>query len=193
MAGYCGYSMSNNAVKAYNEGEKPLSKWSKKDIIEAVVVREKTSIDISVLTLKELRDEFLVYSSWHHTSKFYNQTEFYNLDEVAIERFNEEKLNKIVNSRVKKVKRSKEEIEKKKIEKELNKAKKEYKKVCKQYSQNECFIGQKMIAICTIEEINGRIELLKKLSSEYSRIWKTCKYKTVRGYINNELKGMGEK
>ena len=32
MAGYCGYSMSNNAVDAYNNGEKPISKWKKQDI-----------------------------------------------------------------------------------------------------------------------------------------------------------------
>lgn len=30
MAGYNGYSMSNNAVAAYENGEKPLSKWKKK-------------------------------------------------------------------------------------------------------------------------------------------------------------------
>lgn len=36
MAGYCGYSMSNNAVDAYNDGEKPLSKWTKRAIIEAI-------------------------------------------------------------------------------------------------------------------------------------------------------------
>ena len=29
MAGYCGYSMSNNAVAAYDEGKKPISKWKK--------------------------------------------------------------------------------------------------------------------------------------------------------------------
>lgn len=29
MAGYSGYSMSNNAVDAYESGEKPRSKWTK--------------------------------------------------------------------------------------------------------------------------------------------------------------------
>ena len=28
MAGYRGFSMSNNAVDAYNSGEKPFSKWT---------------------------------------------------------------------------------------------------------------------------------------------------------------------
>ena len=36
MAGYFGYSMSNNAVDAYGNGEMPISKWSKKAIMEEV-------------------------------------------------------------------------------------------------------------------------------------------------------------
>lgn len=36
MAGYHNYSMSNNAVAAYENGEMPLSKWSKKAILAAV-------------------------------------------------------------------------------------------------------------------------------------------------------------
>lgn len=36
MAGYNGFSMSNNAVAAYESGEKPISKWTKTDIIEAI-------------------------------------------------------------------------------------------------------------------------------------------------------------
>ena len=40
MAGYSGYSMSNNAVAAYENGEKPLSKWKKADILEAVKTQE---------------------------------------------------------------------------------------------------------------------------------------------------------
>lgn len=34
MAGYYGYSMSNNAVEAYKSGEKPFSKWTKTEIIK---------------------------------------------------------------------------------------------------------------------------------------------------------------
>ena len=36
MAGYYGYSMSNNAVSAYEEGEMPLSKWTKQGVIEYI-------------------------------------------------------------------------------------------------------------------------------------------------------------
>lgn len=36
-SGYSGYSMSNRAVEAYEDGEMPLSKWSKQLIIDEVV------------------------------------------------------------------------------------------------------------------------------------------------------------
>lgn len=36
MAGYSGWSMSNNAVDAYSNGEKPLSKWTKADIFDTI-------------------------------------------------------------------------------------------------------------------------------------------------------------
>lgn len=32
-SGYNGYSMSNRAVAAYESGENPLSKWTKKDLL----------------------------------------------------------------------------------------------------------------------------------------------------------------
>ena len=35
-SGYNGYRMSNRAVAAYENGEKPLSKWLKKDIIYSI-------------------------------------------------------------------------------------------------------------------------------------------------------------
>ena len=40
MAGYNGWSMSNNAIEAYENGEKPLSKWTKTDIFEAIEEQE---------------------------------------------------------------------------------------------------------------------------------------------------------
>ena len=39
-SGYSGYSMSNRAVDAYEDGEMPLSKWTKKMIISEVVEHE---------------------------------------------------------------------------------------------------------------------------------------------------------
>lgn len=63
MAGYCGFSMSNNAVAAYREGLVPASKVGSG--IPAALIREHCR-----------------YSEWHHTSKHFNATEFYDPDYV---------------------------------------------------------------------------------------------------------------
>lgn len=87
MAGYDGYSMSNNARDAYEAGEKPLSKWTKKAIVEVVgadVINRNPQL--KALKLKELRAIFLTQTAWHHTSKFYNETTFYacrTLEDIA--------------------------------------------------------------------------------------------------------------
>lgn len=90
MSGYCGCSMSNNAVSAYRCGEKPLSKWLKTDLIDSIEDVLENKADISKfkkLTVKQLKEYFLYESSWHHTSKMYNETSFYSIDEDNIDRF----------------------------------------------------------------------------------------------------------
>lgn len=101
MAGYNGFSMSNNAVAAYESGEKPLSKWTKADIIEAIenAVREdELTLNCSMAKLKKapvkiLKYLCLSYSSWHHTSNHYNKTDFYSLDIDSVERLTDERIN----------------------------------------------------------------------------------------------------
>ena len=84
--GYSGYSMSNNAVAAYNDGEKPLSKWAKTDILNAVKEIDGNKVPlISKVSLPILKKHLLYNSSWHHTSSMYNKTEFYAIDEDVVE------------------------------------------------------------------------------------------------------------
>jgi hypothetical protein len=70
MAGYDGYSMSNNAVAAYEDGEAPASEVARR------IGRGATAKAVA---------EVLPRSSWHHTSKMYNCTNFYDLDAAAHE------------------------------------------------------------------------------------------------------------
>ena len=89
MAGYNNYSMSNNAVLAYQTGEKPKSKWTKKEIIEELRNQtEDLKVDIKALEKRSvsiLREVALVQSSWHHTSSHFNRTDFYMVDASRIE------------------------------------------------------------------------------------------------------------
>lgn len=103
MAGYYGYSMSNNAVQAYMDGEKPLSKWRKKDILDAIgekLADGEISLQCSMEQLRKtpagaLREICLCGSSSHHTSKYYNMTDFYGLDEDALEDLTDGRLQEI--------------------------------------------------------------------------------------------------
>ena len=104
MAGYNGFSMSNNAVAAYNSGEKPFSKWTKTDVIEAIedAIRDgELTLECSLEKLKKatveiLKSVCLHRSSWHHTSKHYNKTNFYSLDVEGIAELTDEKIAKMI-------------------------------------------------------------------------------------------------
>ena len=96
MAGYNNYSMSNNAVAAYESGEKPLSKWTKAELVSALseVLPEDILKKIKVSVLKE---RFLKKTSYHHTSCRYNKTDFYSVDYSKAEMFTVEDLEKLIN------------------------------------------------------------------------------------------------
>lgn len=80
-SGYKGFSMSNRAVEAYKDGEMPLSKWSKQLIIDEVLEYDHfTKDDLKKYTKKVLTGYFLKRSSWHHTGKFCNETDFYSIN-----------------------------------------------------------------------------------------------------------------
>lgn len=107
MAGYYGYSMSNNAVYAYENYEMPKSKWNKKMIFEAIEferrpiggawfeISDEVINELKKLPLKLLKIYILEYKGWHHTSKFYNETEFYGINLNNLEELTVEKIRKI--------------------------------------------------------------------------------------------------
>ena len=113
MAGYCGYSMSNNAVDAYNNGEKPISKWKKQAILSGI---KELDIDLKCdfaklkkAPAKVLKDLCLYQSSWHHTSSYYNETDFYAIDDDKVAALTDEEINETVElSRIPKEKPTKE-------------------------------------------------------------------------------------
>lgn len=59
MSGYSGYSMSNNAVDAYESGEKPRSKWTKKVLLSAIF-----SIEQMAVVRRSLQTAFNESSVW---------------------------------------------------------------------------------------------------------------------------------
>ena len=77
MAGYNQHSMSNNAVDAYARGAMPLSKLTARDLKVA-------GIGITLGFARWLaKEEHWKASEWHHSSSWYNEVEFYDLDTLA--------------------------------------------------------------------------------------------------------------
>lgn len=88
-SGYVGYSMSKRAKAAYEAGEQPKSKWTKSAMLQAIKAWENESgktvkTDLGKLKKTDLFDTFFYSSSWHHTSKNFNLTEFYALNKKAV-------------------------------------------------------------------------------------------------------------
>lgn len=113
--GYRGHSMSNRAVKAYDRGEMPISKWTKKVLLEEL---EEVAYDNDIkledvglnrLKLKELQTAFLENSSRHHTGAFYSATNFYAIAENAASRMTKEYVERIISARPKKSAKTEEE------------------------------------------------------------------------------------
>lgn len=78
-SGYIGYSMSVRAKEAYENGEKPLSKWTKAAILAALKeARGEEFVNAAKgYPLAALKKVCLEWASWHHTSKHFNKTDFY--------------------------------------------------------------------------------------------------------------------
>lgn len=92
--------MSNNAVDAYEKGIMPLSKWNKKLILEKIAEFYPNILDIAKSTsLSVLKSVFLYKSEWHHTSKYYNVTDFYAFDEDLDESDIRADIEEIINKR----------------------------------------------------------------------------------------------
>lgn len=93
QAGYVGCSMSENAKYAYETGEKPISKWTKKAIIEQIVEEiDNYDYDVDIEVVKHMSKSFLQtyalhWSSWHHTGKYARETDFYAVDDDFLEDF----------------------------------------------------------------------------------------------------------
>ena len=89
QAGYVGCAMSERAVEAYELGEKPKSKWTKKAMLDAIeeycdefgiAYDEK----LSKMKKAELFERFFEWRSWHHTGVYAVETNFYGLNEQAV-------------------------------------------------------------------------------------------------------------
>lgn len=103
MTGYLNdYSMSRNAAAAYRDNEMPLSKWTKTEILSEC--GEKAEM-LKLLHLPELRLHLLRNTGYHHTSAMYNRTEFYAIDDNALDEMTPDRVAEIISRRKPKCKK----------------------------------------------------------------------------------------
>lgn len=72
MAGYSGYSKSNNAMAAERDGRVPATQFAA-FARRFRRYRHCTAADVAAV---------LVPGEWHHTSKFFNRTKYYDLRDL---------------------------------------------------------------------------------------------------------------
>ena len=81
---YRGHSISEEALTAYSAGAKPLSKWTKPEIILALSVRdvpEEWIHRLSKLPVAVLREKLLQKTGSYYTSCWFRLTDFYKVTE----------------------------------------------------------------------------------------------------------------
>lgn len=73
--------MSNRAVRAYEMGEMPKSKWTKEAMKNALydMIDSEIADVLLKLPIVDLKNILLEETSWHHTGKFFNETYFYSI------------------------------------------------------------------------------------------------------------------
>lgn len=177
-SGYSGWSMSKRAETAYANSYKPISKWTKAAIIEAVYEYANDELldhpseyaeAAKKLTLRELKDCFIEYKEWHHTSKFCNATDFYGLNEDIFEDYSLEDFKRAAELK------SWEKMRAEKIEKEYEKATATLDKVKKSIEQKDFVEYAEYRIVCTK---CGHVIYLKNNNFEK---FDPFKYKVISG------------
>ena len=72
-------SMSVNAALAYENGERPISKWYKCGVLGGSGRDLVVALNLDRYSVVFLKEMFLEPVAWHHTSRRYNVTDLYAL------------------------------------------------------------------------------------------------------------------
>lgn len=184
--GYIGYSMSVRAGEAYKSGERPISKWRKSDIVEEIKELELDNFSMDLLkklNLKTLKNYVLEISSWHHTGKLFNETDFYSIDVNYLENLTDERILELIEEQnpspltiaekaEKKAIRDKKkaEQEERKKQRELKAEKEKLFKYQARFKTLNRFLSSENIDLIELREI--RSKKIEEKREELTRMWK---------------------
>lgn len=81
QSGYIGASRSRRAKEAYEAGERPATKWTKRALLEGIAEAfgDEVAEKAQKLSKLELVNNFLDTSSWHHVGAFATPVWFYQI------------------------------------------------------------------------------------------------------------------
>lgn len=81
QSGYIGISRSRRAKEAYEGGERPATKWTKRALLEAIAEAfgDEVAEKAQKISKLELVNNFLEASSWHHVGAYASPVWFYKI------------------------------------------------------------------------------------------------------------------
>lgn len=137
---YVGYSESVRSKEAKENGVFPKSLWTKQRMVEILEEegREDLINKLNKIPVYILKDECLSFKEQHHTSKFYNVTEFYSFSIEYLEELTDQKVKELKERRrLENIKNKEIRVERNRIREEKRKKKEElnYKLSLMQYSK----------------------------------------------------------
>lgn len=94
--GYINYSMSERALESYENGLKPISKWTKEDILEELTDITEDKKEVLRKAPKKALKRLLTSAEWHHTGKYFNKTDFYEVNHAQVEDLTLEELKQLL-------------------------------------------------------------------------------------------------
>lgn len=130
QSGYIGASRSRRAKEAYEAGERPATKWTKRALLEGIAEAfgEDVAEKAQKLSKLELFNNFLEASSWHHVGAFAAPVWFYRIAEDRTAEEASQLVDQIIKQKAEKKaekktdKKAEKKAEKKPAKKEENKA-----------------------------------------------------------------------
>lgn len=187
--GYIGYSESIRSREAKSNDYYPISLWTKDKMIEVLEEEDREDLieKLKKIPVYILKEECLRWEEWHHTSKFYNPTDFYSFSINYLEDLTDEDIERARERRRKENLRNKEAREEKKRLREKRKIEKEeleHKLSLMKYTKYKmsCYY------LKALEDGRIKLEDLEKMKREEEKAYKLkymkyTKYKREWAYL----------
>lgn len=107
VGGYAGLSRSRSAEASEARGSKPISKWTRDDLLDELLQDdslEQFREELEGLSFAALKRVALYSDGWHHTGKFATPTDFYAVDSPSeiVKRLRDERNGTLDKDRLKK-------------------------------------------------------------------------------------------